>query len=124
MTQEQARKLIKQVQQEFQDQIITRLDRSRQAEDGSSWVVKLEYDGRIITAYKPEQWQEIKWCWGLEEAEQPTLYLVDSIPMALDFYGGYWYGRWQINGKTVRKYLGRVDPRPVLNVYKKEEVNV
>ena len=127
MTEQQARKLIDQVQQEFSDQILTRLDRSRQAENGSSWVVKLEYAGRILTAYKADDWLSIKWAWGLEDAvkQAPVHYLVDGIPMKIECVKGqYWYGRYQIAGKTVRKYLGRVDPRPVLDVYKKEEVAI
>jgi hypothetical protein len=125
MTEQQARALITQVTKEVPE-IITRLSRSRQAEDGSSWVVKLQYAGRILTAYKPDEWQSIKWVWGFEDVpEPPALYLVNGIPMALDFYGGYWYGRYQENGITRRKYLGKVDPRPQYQIVeKKEEVTI
>jgi len=128
MTEAQARTFMAQVKSEFPNEITATINLAKGGRNGTCHTVRLTLKAErlILNVYQPDEWTSIKqaWCWflGLEpEEKRPVKYLVDDIPMRMECVKGYWYGRYHRGGKSFRKYFGRVDPRPVLTVYMKEE---
>ena len=128
MTELQARAFQAQVRKEFPEQIRATIGRSQNRKDEHGWIVRLVLIAgqRTITAYKPDTWQAITWCWGMEdveEEEKPIYHLIGIVPMVLEKRNGYWYGRYQDEGKTIRKYFGRIDPRPHYPIWQEDKVS-
>ncbi len=128
MTEAQARAFVSQVEKEFPEQIHASINLAKGGQNGTCHTVRLtlKTEQRIISVYQPGEWESIKQAWsyflGIEiKEERPVHYLIDGIPMRMECIKGYWYGRYHQGGKSYRKYFGRVDPRPVLTVYMKEE---
>jgi len=128
MTEAQALTFMAQVKQEFPEQIHATVNLTKGGRNGTCHTVRLtlKAEQRIISVYQPDEWESIKQAWsyflGIEiKEERPVHYLVDGIPMKIECVKGFWYGKYNKSGKTIRKYFGRVDPRPVLTIYMKEE---
>jgi hypothetical protein len=138
MTNEQARALIAQIQQETA-QIDTSLVHLHN-NSAYGWSVRLlcKPAQLVLFASFAEDWPSIKAAWldwlpgvTLDDLTSPRTRkrhpyrLVDSIPMAIyQLKNGYWCGRATKDHGGVRRYFGKSDPRGLYPLVEKEEMTL